>query len=98
MLLRRQSRRPSIPVLVKTRAALASELALADQLLEQPGRPVALLPGVVEEARSDRGRHVQTNEIEEPQRAHRVARPELHARVDVGGGHARSLEQANGVE
>lgn len=61
-------------------------------------RAVAVLLELVEHDVRDVHRRVQADEVEQGQRAHRVATAELHAVVDVLLGGDTGLERADGVE
>src|SRR2546421_12700497 len=85
-------------VVVKTSAALAAELPVADHLDHQAGRLVSGLVGVGVEGVADRLGDVEPDEVEHGQRPHRVAGSESHAGVDLTGLHPGSLEHPHGVE
>ena len=74
------------------------ELAFADHLDEQPGGLAGGLAEVGVEGVADRLGDVEADEVEQRQRAHRVAGAELHAGVDLAGLHAGPLHQPHGVE
>src|SRR5437016_3317630 len=76
---------------MKPARALAPERALSDELAHAWRDWLTNLL-------ADRGGDVEADEVEQRERPHRVARAKLHARVDVGGVHARLFEQAHCAE
>ena len=83
---------------VEAGAALAAQLRLADHLDDQAGRLVRRVAGVGEEGVADRLGDVEADEVEQGERAHRVAGAELHAGVDLARLHAGPLDHADRVE
>ena len=65
---------------------------------EQRRRGEARLPVLVEHDLGDAHRRVQPDEVEQRERAHRVAAAELHAAVDVGRGRHALLQRPHRVE
>ena len=79
-------------------AYLRPELAFADHLDQQLRGLLVVLAGGGVEGVADRLGDVEADEVEQGQRAHRVAGAELHAGVDLARLHAGLLDEADGVE
>src|SRR5579883_3154263 len=78
---------------VEALAGLLPELAGADHLAQQGGGAELLAELAVQVVENGEA-HVEADEVRELERPHRVAVPELHRLVDVGGAGDAALEHA----
>src|SRR5262245_17929404 len=70
-------------VVVETLAGLPAKVPRHHHALEEGWRGEARFPELVEHHLGDEQRRVQSDQVEERERPHRVAAPELHRLVDV---------------
>ena len=76
---------------VEAAAGLATQQAGGDHLLEDRGRRVQAVAALAVHRLEDLVRRVETDQVEQRQRAHRVAAAEAHGRVDVLAGGVLAL-------
>ena len=76
---------------------LAAEVAGRHQVLEQRGRREARLAELEVQGALDRQRHVETDDVEQLERTHRLAAADLHRVVDVVGSRVVRLEHLDRV-